>query len=112
MRFNTEHSPDRHHNESNVGPGTYDTNHVKFLKRNPRIQIGKMERKLTECNLLGPGPEKYAAHKQMTDKKNLSTERNAIKTIFSSEIKNKKELIDTPGPLDYDTSKKCTIGDE
>jgi hypothetical protein len=70
-----------------------------------------MERKLTECNLLGPGPEKYSAHKKMTDKKSLSTERNAIKTIFSSEIKNKKELIETPGPLDYDISKNFTIGD-
>jgi hypothetical protein len=48
----------------------------------------------------------------MTDRKSLSTERNAIKTIFGSEIKEKKELIDTPGPLDYDTSKKYTIGDD
>lgn len=47
----------------------------------------------------------------MTDKKSLSTERNAVQTIFNSEIKQKKELIDTPGPMDYDTTKKCTIGD-
>ena len=37
MRFNTEYSPDQHYHEANVGPGTYDTNHVKFLKCYPRI---------------------------------------------------------------------------
>lgn len=111
MRFKTEYSPE-HHDEASVGPGSYDINHVKFLKCYPRMHIGKMERKLTECNLLGPGPEKYSVHKKMTDKKNLSTERNAIRTIFGSELKQKKGLIDAPGPLDYDTSKQCTIGDQ
>jgi len=47
----------------------------------------------------------------MTDKKSLSTERNAVKTMFNCETKQKKEIINTPGPLDYDTFKMRTIGD-
>ena len=112
MRFNTSYSNERDHDEANIGPGSYETNHVKFLKNYPRIRIGKTKRKLTECNLLGPGPEKYSTHKKMTEKKNLSTERNTINTIFGTEIKEKKDFIETPGPLDYDTVNRCKIGDQ
>ena len=33
-----------------------------------------------------------------------------MKTIFGSEMKEKKGFLDTPGTLDYDTSRGITMG--
>lgn len=48
----------------------------------------------------------------MSEKKYLSAERNSITVIFAAGSKERKDLIKTPGPLDYDTLSKYFIGDQ
>ena len=63
------------------------------MKNNPRICIGKTERKLNECNLLGPGPDKYSVHTKMSEKKYSSSERNAKGVKFGNGVKERKDFI-------------------
>jgi hypothetical protein len=47
----------------------------------------------------------------MSEKKFSSSERNTKCAIFGTEAKERKDLLETPGPLDYDTLNKRLIGD-
>ena len=48
----------------------------------------------------------------MTEKKYSSSERNAKVVIFGNGVKERKDSLETPGPLDYNTLNKRLIGDE
>jgi len=47
----------------------------------------------------------------MSDKKYSSSERNTKCAIFGTGVKERKDFIETPGPLNYDTLNKRLIGD-
>lgn len=73
--------------------------------------IGNAERRLTQINLLGPGPEKYSCHKKMTERRSISTERNAFCATIGNEPKVTLLKEATPGPLNYNTISRKSIGD-
>ena len=70
------------------GPGAYNTNNVKNLKKNPNATFGKAKRKSMLCNApLVPGLEKYNGHRVFNKERSLSKENNAPKFTIGNEGK-------------------------
>ena len=60
---------------------------------------------------MGPGPEKYSCHKKMTERRSISTERNAYCATIGNEPKAPYLKDTTPGPNNYNTISRKSIGD-
>ena len=92
------------------GPQTYNTNHIKFLKRSPSATVGRSKRLFINTTTIAPGPNKYSGHLRMTDGRINSKERNAPSATIGNQPKSTRERSTTPGPQNYINIKK-TIGD-
>jgi hypothetical protein len=57
-----------------AGPGSYNNEAVKFLKKEPSATFGNYIRQLGESKMMsnGPCPSKYNSHRPMTDQRSLS----------------------------------------
>jgi len=93
-------------NSVNNGPGAYDINHVRNLRKNPNATMGRQKRKSLLCNApKGPGPEKYRGHrKSFNENYPRSNERNAPKFSIGNDGKENIRHNPTPGPLDYNAT--------
>lgn len=96
---------------SGAGPGDYDTNTVKHLRRASRVTIGNSTRTLIETKKNIPGPDIYNSHKSMTDRRSNSAERNAPRCTIGNAPKELKPRMPTPGPNNYNTTSLKQIGD-
>ena len=110
IKFKKDKSEERF-NVSEAGPGAYDINHVKYLKKSPSACFGRTKRNTKSLSVCSAGPQDHNKHYEMTDKKVTSVERNAARCTIGNEVKNKKLDMATPGPNQYDTMSQRNIGD-
>jgi hypothetical protein len=73
--------------------------------------IGKAKRKLLGDEAkTTPGPDIYNGHTKMTDRRTSSVEKNAPRATIGKDAKMLSARLATPGPANYNTMSKQTIG--
>jgi hypothetical protein len=71
---------------SGPGPGSYETNSVILLKKEPMATIGNTLRGFgTRESTIVPGPDQYNKHQEMTKRRVSSAERNAPRATIGRE---------------------------
>lgn len=58
-----------------------------------------------------PSPNQYSSHRRMTDARSRSAERNAPRCTIGNGARNNDIRDPTPGPTNYHTESRATIGD-
>ena len=97
---------------SSAGPGEYNTNSIRHLKREPRATIGRQKRVLGATSRNVPGPNVYNSHVPMTERRSNSAQRNAPRATIGNDPKELKPRMPTPGPNNYNTTSQKSIGDQ
>jgi hypothetical protein len=71
---------------SGPGPGSYETNSMRLLKKEPMATIGNTLRITgTRESTIVPGPDKYSLHHEFSKKRVSSAERNAPRATIGRE---------------------------